>query len=155
MVIEIKNRSQRIIVCGSRTFSDLGRAREVLSFWLTDPDDTIVVHGDARGADRTAALVAKRLGYELEAYPANWNDEGRSAGYKRNERMAKLPGVTMCIAFWDGESRGTKHMIDIAKKHEIPVVIDQVGREATDTYHYREEIRDGEFIDEYGERRDF
>lgn len=45
---------------------------------------------------------------------ANWEKHGKSAGYKRNQEMANVS--THLIAFWDGKSRGTKHMIDIAKR---------------------------------------
>jgi hypothetical protein len=36
--------------------------------------------------------------------------------------MAKL-GADLCIAFWDGHSHGTKHMMETAIKHGIPVEV--------------------------------
>lgn len=45
---------------------------------------------------------------------AGCEKHGKSAGYKRNQEMANVS--THLIAFWDGKSRGTKHMIDIAKR---------------------------------------
>ena len=50
-------------------------------------------------------------------FPADWDKHGKSAGYKRNLEMAE--NADALIAFWDGESRGTKHMIDIAKEKNL------------------------------------
>lgn len=49
--------------------------------------------------------------------PADWNKYGKSAGYKRNEQMAIYADA--CLAFWDGKSKGTKHMIGLAKRHNL------------------------------------
>ena len=53
--------------------------------------------------------------------PADWNKYGKSAGYKRNEEMANIADAALVI--WDGESRGSKHMIDIAKKQKLQVYV--------------------------------
>ena len=45
----------------------------------------------------------------VEYYPAEWEKHGKAAGYKRNARMAD--NADGLLAVWDGESRGTKHMI--------------------------------------------
>lgn len=31
------------------------------------------------------------------------------------------------VAFWDGKSKGTKHMIDIATKAKLKVVVVRIG----------------------------
>ena len=59
------------------------------------------------------------MGYSVKEFPAQWNEFGKRAGYIRNEEMAKYADA--CVAFWDGESKGTKHMIDLANKHKIEV----------------------------------
>jgi hypothetical protein len=46
---------------------------------------------------------------------------GKSAGYKRNHEM--LAAATGLIAFWDGRSRGTAHMIHIAREAGLKVVV--------------------------------
>lgn len=53
--------------------------------------------------------------------PADWDKHGKSAGYKRNEEMAR--NADALIAFWDGKSKGTKHMIDIARECNLPARI--------------------------------
>ena len=80
-----------------------------------------IVSGTARGADSLGEVYAKEKGYLLTKFPAQWDKFGKSAGYRRNEEMAK--NADGLVAFWDGQSRGTKHMIDIAKAQGLAVRI--------------------------------
>lgn len=111
----------RVIVCGSRDWNYRQTISDRLAL-LPAEDDTVVVHGAARGADRMAEQEAQKLGLLVEAHPANWNDEGKMAGFSRNERMASL-GADLCIAFWDGRSNGTRDMMQRAEAHGIPVEV--------------------------------
>lgn len=112
----------RILVCGSRFWSDRDLIREKLA-WFYEPEaHVVVVHGCAKGADTIAGEEAARLGFEVEEHPAVWSAYGRRAGIVRNEEMAAL-GATRLLAFWDGRSRGTRDMIERAKAHGIPVTI--------------------------------
>lgn len=107
----------RVIVCGSREWTD----REAISHRLFDlPFDAVIVHGAAKGADQIAGQEAQKLGLLVEEHPADWEYYGKRAGYLRNERMAKI-GADLCLAFWDGRSRGTAMMVDLAEKHGIPL----------------------------------
>lgn len=106
----------RVIVCGSRSWTDRGRIQERLAQL---PRGAVVVHGCARGADRLAGDAAHTLGLTVEEHPAHWS-QGRFAGIVRNEKMADL-GADLCIAFWDGLSTGTKHMVDTAWDRGIEV----------------------------------
>jgi hypothetical protein len=45
-------------------------------------------------------------------HPANWQRDGKSAGFKRNVLMAD--NADALVAFWNGKSHGTQHMIDTA-----------------------------------------
>lgn len=121
---------RRIIICGSRSwtdreliesrFYDLARAirRPTAAYWPT----IVIVHGNARGADRIAHQEALKAGFIVEPHPADWDTYGKKAGFIRNEEMAKL-GADLCIAFWDGTSNGTRHMVDRALAHGIDVEI--------------------------------
>ena len=114
----------RVIVCGSRGWHDRKVIADtlngiVLEFGCIFPDPTIV-HGAARGADRLCADEAGKAGMLVEAHPADWEQHNKAGGFIRNEKMAAL-GADLCIAFWDGQSNGTKDMMDRAKKHDIPV----------------------------------
>ncbi len=75
---------------------------------------TTVICGTADGADTLGEVYAALNGIPCERYPANWKDLGKRAGYVRNQQMCDVADT--CIVLWDGESRGSKHMIDIAVK---------------------------------------
>lgn len=107
----------RIIVCGGRDFADSDLIRRVLSEY-THAKPTIV-HGDCRGADKLAARIAEdELGFDVDPHPADWDNDGKAAGFIRNEQMARL-GAGLCIAFPGGP--GTKHMAERAQRYGIPV----------------------------------
>ena len=108
----------RIIVTGSREWKHPNAARQAIADRLFDvPVESVIVHGAARGADRFAHQEAEKLGLLVEPHPADWS-KGKSAGLQRNEEMAKL-GADLCIAFWNGQSTGTRHMIEMAEKYGI------------------------------------
>lgn len=114
-----------VIVAGSRTVSDYDYVARCLNNILCDaeryePDDQIVIiSGTAKGADSLGAKWANlnpQIG--LIEMPAQWDKYGKSAGYRRNQDMATI--ASHVIVFWDGKSKGAKHMIDIAKKRGLP-----------------------------------
>lgn len=82
----------RILVTGSRDFSDKALAQQAL-IWaanvagVENPADVTVVHGDARGADTLLAEVATSFGCVVEAHPAKWDELGKRAGIIRNCEM--------------------------------------------------------------------
>lgn len=113
----------RVIVCGSRHWSDRERISDrlcdlVLSYPPGAP--IMIVHGNARGADRIAHQESQKHGLLVEVHPAMWGAYGKRAGPIRNAEMARS-GADLCIAFWDGESVGTLDMIEKAEFHGIPV----------------------------------
>jgi len=111
----------RIIIAGSRKIKDYEYIASILDEYLDGMYKPILLTGMATGPDRYGYRYAKRNKYDVEEYPADWNTHGKSAGYIRNAEMAKK--ATNLIAFWDGKSKGTKHMIDIAKKNKLKVKI--------------------------------
>lgn len=112
----------RVIVAGSRSFDDYAILEETLDYLFQNITDNIqIVCGKARGADTLGEQYAHDRGYDIRYFPADWDHYGKSAGYRRNELMAQ--NADALVAFWDGESRGTKHMIDLAKKYHLKVRI--------------------------------
>ena len=107
----------RVIIAGGRDFSDYERLSERVLHILSAQDQVTIVCGEARGADSLGKRLACEKGWKLLSFPADWDKYGKAAGYKRNEEMAR--NADALIAFWDGKSRGTKHMIDLAKKHNL------------------------------------
>jgi len=111
---------RRIIICGSRDWEDSVAIERVIQG--LEPGEDIIVTGGAHGADQMAEEIANRLGFAVEVRRALWEENGRAAGFIRNEEMAAA-GADACIAFWDGLSRGTADMMARAEKHGIKVAI--------------------------------
>lgn len=107
-----------IIVAGSRTFTDYNLLEKTLNKYIT-PDDTII-SGVAKGADMLGIVYSYRYNIKVKRFPAKWDIYGKSAGYKRNLEMAN--NADMLIAFWNGFSKGTKHMIDIMNNQNKKVI---------------------------------
>lgn len=80
---------------------------------------TTVISGNARGADQLGERYAVKHGIPLEKYPADWGKYGKSAGYLRNCEMVEQSEAL--IALWDGESKGTEHMINLAERKGLYV----------------------------------
>ena len=80
-----------------------------------------IVSGTANGADKLGEKFAKENGYPIKQFPADWDKNGKGAGYIRNAQMAEYADAL--IVFWDGKSKGTKHMIDLAKRANLKLKI--------------------------------
>lgn len=131
----------RIIVCGSRSFSNYSFLREKvieeINRWLNGDTSKIseieIITGGAVGADYMAETVAKEYGLKLSVFPAQWDEFGKRAGYVRNSAMIDYAidddkRECLIVAFWDGKSTGTFDMIQQADLLEVPIkVIKTVG----------------------------
>lgn len=116
----------RVIIAGGRDFNDYALLKAKCDNILAEKTAThriIIVSGAARGADSLGEQYAREHNYILDSHPADWNTHGKSAGYIRNAQMENSSDAL--IAFWDGHSRGTKHMIDTAinKGLEVRTII--------------------------------
>ena len=101
----------KIAVIGSRSFADY----ELLKKTLNEITGiTKVISGGAKGADSLAEQWAKENQIETAIYKPDWAKYGRGAGVVRNRLI--IEDCDLCIAFWDGESKGTKSSIDHFKK---------------------------------------
>ena len=110
----------KILVCGDRHWSNVSSIeRELQKF----SGDVIIIHGAARGADSIAGNVAKGLGFKVEAYPAKWDKLGIAAGPIRNVQMLEEGKPDLVLAFHPdlNKSRGTSHMVKIARKAGVKV----------------------------------
>jgi hypothetical protein len=108
----------RIVVTGGRDNFDFHTMEAALNKRLS-PGDALV-HGDAAGADRICAQVAKYMGVETEPYPADWKPNGvfnPKAGPERNQRMIDS-GIDAALIFSGGS--GTADMVARIKKADIP-----------------------------------
>lgn len=112
----------KLIIAGGRNFNDYPLLCEKCDWLLSRKHlthDIIIVSGAARGADTLGERYAHERGYSIERYPADWQHDGKAAGFVRNRQMADVADAL--IAFWDGSSHGTEHMINLAKKYKLQV----------------------------------
>lgn len=112
----------KVIVAGGRKFNDYNLLKNKLDNILSEKRKThqiYIISGMAKGADTLGEQYANENGFTVLGFPAEWNLYGKSAGIRRNEEMAKVGDAL--IAFWDGESPGTKHMIETAKSKKLLV----------------------------------
>jgi len=106
----------RTIIAGGRNINDA----TIVALAVTKADFKIthIISGGASGIDALAAQYAVRNGVPFTNVPARWDEYGRSAGPRRNGVMAEL--ADCLIAIWDGQSAGTKNMIETFKQKNPP-----------------------------------
>ena len=102
----------KYIIAGGRDFINRGVLERVLQRY-TDIDT--VISGCAQGADTLGAEWAAKNHIPLQTFPAYWNIYGKSAGFIRNAEMGEHADAL--IAFWDGKSKGTAHMIQTMRRN--------------------------------------
>lgn len=105
----------KIAVIGSR-----GLCVDNLEKYLPE-DTTEIVSGGARGVDTSAREYAHAHGIKLTEFLPEYDKYGRSAPLKRNITIIEYADVV--LAFWDGQSHGTKFVIDNCKQRGIPVKV--------------------------------
>jgi hypothetical protein len=111
----------KIIIAGGRTFNDYALLCQNCNKTLSLQTEIEIVSGTANGADKLGERYAQERGYKLKPFPADWEKYKKSAGYIRNKEMAEYADVL--IVFWDGKSKGTKHMIDLARENKLEIRI--------------------------------
>lgn len=121
----------KVIIAGGREFKDYKKLKKYMDFILmnVDKDKLEIVSGGARGADLLGEKYAEEKGYPIKQFIPDWGI-GKQAGYLRNWDMAKYADAL--VAFHDGESKGTQHMINLAKKENLLVRIVNYKKEKDD-----------------------
>ena len=123
----------RLLITGSRDWSDEEAVRfEIAGMTMLHPG-LVIVHGACpKGADLFAAKAAADIGVRQEPHPADWQRDGKRAGFIRNQAMVDL-GADVCLAFVmpcsnprcrnpePHDSHGAGHCAAIAAKDGIPV----------------------------------
>ncbi len=87
-----------------------------------------IVSGGAEGVDRMAAALAADLRLPLQEFLPNYDEFGKAAPLKRNEQIVDYADEV--LAFWDGDSHGTRHTILTAIKVGKPVHIIPIKQKA-------------------------
>lgn len=111
----------KVIIAGGRDFNHFNMLTKFCDTILANVEEVEIVSGTANGADSLGEQYAKLRGFKVTRFPADWDKFGKAAGYKRNAQMAGYSDAL--IAFWDGKSKGTKHMIDLANEMNLKIRI--------------------------------
>lgn len=109
----------KVIIAGGRDFVAESSHLERIDYLLSNKTEVEMVTGTAKGADQIPYYYNVWEGTPIKEFPADWDKHGKAAGYIRNKEMAEYADAL--IAFWDGKSKGTKHMIDLAEANGLLV----------------------------------
>ncbi len=127
MLFKKKLPTKRVVIAGCRDYNNYEEAKSYIDIYLAiirKENSIIIVSGGASGADALGERYARENGFKVERYPADWKRYGRSAGPRRNEQMAQIADYVIC--FWDEKSRGTRSMIEYAKKYNKPFKVKKI-----------------------------
>lgn len=112
----------KLIVAGGRDFRNkeaLKTALETVAEYDLTNYLVSIVSGMARGADALGYQFAIDNSVAVYQFPAKWDIHGKAAGMIRNEEMGKF--ADGALIFWDGQSKGTKHMIKTMRALNKPI----------------------------------
>ena len=114
--------TERILVCGDRNYNDVDTIYDTLQQY---DKDTIIIHGNCKGADKIAGNVARKLGMSVIEFPAQWSKYGKAAGPIRNKQMLEDGCPTLVLAFHKNinTSKGTKNMITQSTNNGLFVIL--------------------------------
>lgn len=110
----------KALVCGGRDYDDRDTLFILLDRIHRQRHISIIVHGNASGADKLAGEWAHFRGRECIYYPADWKRHGRAAGPIRNQRMLEAEKPDFVVAFPGGP--GTADMKRRATEAGIEVI---------------------------------
>jgi hypothetical protein len=126
----------RIIVCGSRSFADYKLLQRTMDQLTDKMEGVLVLSGTADGADILGEKWAFSRMHPVERWHPEWMKYGaKKAPLRRNEEMVKHAHA--CVAFWDGESTGTMHCYNLARKAGLKTKLVKVGPESLIGYKPR------------------
>lgn len=107
----------RILITGSRTWADTTIIRRALaSVWA--PSTVLVSGACPKGADALCEACWTHWQGRVERHRANWDRDGRRAGFMRNAAMVAAC-ADLCLAFIRDESRGASHTARLAQEAGI------------------------------------
>lgn len=118
-------RPKKIIVAGSREYTNKAVVFGALEYYLAG-QQVEIVSGGARGVDQLGEDYARYKGLPCKTFPYR-SEYGKAGGPIRNGEMARY--ADGLLAFWDGNSTGTKNMIDQAKARGLNVKVVRIDQE--------------------------
>ncbi len=118
---------KRVIIAGCRDYENYSEAKNFINLCLSNiknGNEIIILSVGCKGADKLGERYAEEIGYRIEVFPAEWEKYSKKAGLKRNEEMSMA--CDCAVIFWDGKSKGTRSMINLARKHNKPIRIKRI-----------------------------
>lgn len=112
----------KLAIVGSRSITDdkfVNRILNCYKFMFGLPIK--VISGGAKGIDSIGEAWADKLNIEKQIFLPDWDNNGKAAGFIRNEDIIK--NCDVCLAIWDGESHGTKNDFDLCEKYQKPLLV--------------------------------
>lgn len=115
----------KVLICGSRDFKVTTEKMykdmlETLDFLSAISNEKLIadeiISGGADGPDKVAIEMAKEHNIKCSIFLPDWTSWGRAAGPIRNKEMVDKAEIV--IAYWDGESAGTRSTIQITDKQD-------------------------------------
>jgi len=128
MTDEATPSGDNVIIAGGRDFDDPDFLDDCMWELFGDRDygyentlshGATIITGGAKGADTIGHEWARANDFATLVFPAEWDKHGKAAGFIRNSVMASVSNIL--VSFWDGKSKGTKHMINTALSKGLEV----------------------------------
>ena len=111
----------KLAIIGSRTFSDFSILEENIKGRYDLSKISTIISGGDMGADTLAETFATKYNIKIAIYRPNWILYGNKAEYIRNRLM--VVESDEILAFWNGNSPGTKSKIDFANSIEKKISV--------------------------------
>lgn len=119
----------RVLICGDRNWGDYPLVFATLANLHAVTPVEVVIEGEARGADIMGRDAAEALDIPVLKFAADWDRFGKAAGPRRNVQMLDEGKPDLVLAFHNdlSKSKGTKHMVTIARQRGIEVRVYHQG----------------------------
>lgn len=130
-----------IVVAGSRTVVDYAYFRKRLLKYLEafqgQPIEFVTGRAPNGPDDMIYHFAKWDHPHPMKEFKADWDELGKRAGYVRNADMGKYGTHLFCLH--DGDSRGTKHMLEVARNEQMSVklfLIKEPDQALSEILHY-------------------
>jgi len=113
----------RVAIVGSRTIPE--NICEIIMPYI--PGETLrIVSGGCNGVDKAAEQLANTLSIPIQTFLPEYSAYGRRAPLVRNKLIVE--NCDLLLAFWDGYSHGTAHVIAECIKCDKSVRVIPIGK---------------------------
>ena len=126
-----KKLEEKFAIVGSRSITDINLVNLILdSILFIFGKPLQIISGGAIGIDNIGENWAKENNIDINIIKPDWIKYGKKAGFIRNEDI--ISNCDICIAIWDGSSKGTKHDIELCTKYKKDLILINVSEYSGD-----------------------